>query len=180
MYARWKLGRALEKFDRSKGGRPGKNSQHDADSLKIYLKTLDLDWTAAQRAQRIGSLPSEEDHAARWKLGRALEKIERGAGPGRGKKSSHDAKSFMAYTSALGLNKDAISRAQRIGTLPSEEDHAARFLRSTASSRTEIARRRPARSAYFNSRRRSRTPSLPLRVARRRTVNTVTVSCRTV
>ena len=55
---------------------------------------------------------------ARWKLGRALEKIERGAGPGRGKKSSHDAKSFMAYTSALGLNKDAISRAQRIGTLP--------------------------------------------------------------
>jgi len=58
---------------------------------------------------------------ARWKLGQALAKIERKAGPGRGKKMSQDATSFRAQLAAWGIDKDAASRAQRIGTLPDAE-----------------------------------------------------------
>lgn len=64
MLARWKLGRALKKIDRTGGPGRGKKNQHDADSFKAYLKTLELEWTAAQRAQRIGFLPEAERDAA--------------------------------------------------------------------------------------------------------------------
>jgi N6-adenosine-specific RNA methylase IME4 len=60
MYARWKLGQALAKVERGHGPGRGKKDQHDAESFKSYLKTLELEWTAAQRAQRIGTLPSGE------------------------------------------------------------------------------------------------------------------------
>jgi hypothetical protein len=60
MFARWKLGRALEKIERSKGGRPGKNSRHHVESFKAFLADLNLDLKAAERAQRIGALPDDE------------------------------------------------------------------------------------------------------------------------
>src|SRR5580700_1744246 len=57
----------------------------------------------------------------RWRLGQVLAKIERGAGPGRGKKNDHAGQSFMALLKRLGLpNTDAV-RAQRIGALPESE-----------------------------------------------------------
>jgi N6-adenosine-specific RNA methylase IME4 len=55
---------------------------------------------------------------ARWKLGRLLAEVERGAGPGRGKKVSHAGTSFRAYLDELKLNKNRAQEAQRIGTLP--------------------------------------------------------------
>jgi len=42
---------------------------------------------------------------ARWKLGRALAKVERGSGPGRGKKKDEAQPSFAAFINAIGLDK---------------------------------------------------------------------------
>jgi hypothetical protein len=64
---------------------------------------------------------NESRMRARWKLGQLLAIFERGTGPGRGKKVSHDAKSFMAYIKKVGLDKDTAVRAQRIGALPPKE-----------------------------------------------------------
>jgi hypothetical protein len=65
---------------------------------------------------------------SRWKLGRLLAKMARGAGPGRGKKISHPEKSFMRDLDRLGLNKDRAQEAQRIGTLPLDEKKKASGL----------------------------------------------------
>ena len=59
---------------------------------------------------------------ARWKLGRALAKIERHQGA---KTLSHDATKFRDFLKSLGLDKDSASRAQRIGALPPDERDAA-------------------------------------------------------
>lgn len=56
---------------------------------------------------------------ARWKLGRALDKIERDThGPGRGKKALSGLTGFLDQ---LGMTKPTALAAQRIGTLPEKE-----------------------------------------------------------
>ena len=60
-----------------------------------YLKQLGLD-----------------KNRARWKLGRLLKGVERGHGPGRGKKVSHAETSFRAYLKELGLDKTRASEAE--------------------------------------------------------------------
>jgi hypothetical protein len=59
--------------------------------------------------------------AARWKLGRALSAVERGAGPGRGKKEGGPRPSFKTYISGLELKETSAKEAQRIGCMPDEE-----------------------------------------------------------
>ena len=59
--------------------------------------------------------------AARWKLGRALAQVERGAGPGRGKKVSGDQTSFRDLLRSIDLDKNVAMEAQRIGCLPDKE-----------------------------------------------------------
>jgi hypothetical protein len=58
---------------------------------------------------------------ARWKLGQLLAVVERGAGPGRGKKVVQAGPSFIAYLKTLDLPKTDALRAQRIGLLPEAE-----------------------------------------------------------
>jgi hypothetical protein len=61
---------------------------------------------------------------ARWKLGKALAAIERGTGPGRGKKAGAERPSFRAYLRDVlnGQLKDtAAKEAMRIGALPDGE-----------------------------------------------------------
>jgi N6-adenosine-specific RNA methylase IME4 len=64
MLARWKLGQALKKVERDKGGRPGKNLSQAATGFRDFLKTIRLDKDDAQRAQRIGAMPKPELHKA--------------------------------------------------------------------------------------------------------------------
>jgi hypothetical protein len=56
---------------------------------------------------------NEARMAARWKLGKALAAVERLPG-GRGKKTSHDEKSFSNLLKALDLDKSVAIKAQRI------------------------------------------------------------------
>ena len=62
--ARWKLGRLLAEIERMKatesGKLKGKRSSHDVQTFSAYLANIDLDRNAAQRAQRIGTLPEDE------------------------------------------------------------------------------------------------------------------------
>jgi len=58
---------------------------------------------------------------ARWKLGKALAKLYRAAGPGREKKMSADKTSFRAFLTELDLDKSLAVGAQRIGALPEPE-----------------------------------------------------------
>jgi N6-adenosine-specific RNA methylase IME4 len=58
---------------------------------------------------------------ARWFLGKALAQIERGTGPGRGKKISGSEKSFLAVIREAGLDKNRAVDAQRLATLPEAE-----------------------------------------------------------
>jgi N6-adenosine-specific RNA methylase IME4 len=58
---------------------------------------------------------------ARWKLGRLLALVERGAGPGRGQKMIQAGSSFSAFIESLGLPKTDALRAQRIGAMPEAE-----------------------------------------------------------
>jgi hypothetical protein len=73
-------------------------------------------------AHRIGTLPEAELRAtlatARWKLGRALDRVERGHGPGRGKKVEPAVQSFTGLLKRLGLASNTATDAHRIGTLP--------------------------------------------------------------
>lgn len=90
---------------------------------------------------------NEARMTARWKLGQALSKVERGAGPGRGKKKASKVQSFLKYIKALGLGRNPATEAQRIGTLP-EEDLLKKFASNrdldtltTASAVVALARR---------------------------------------
>ena len=59
---------------------------------------------------------------ARWKLGRALAKVVRGAGPGRGKqKVFPDETSCRKILKSVGLLPKVAMEAQRIGMLPDTE-----------------------------------------------------------
>ena len=62
---------------------------------------------------------------ARWRLGQALIRAERGAGPGRGKKGVKLVDSFSALLRQLNLTRETAVAAQRIGTLPENEMRAA-------------------------------------------------------
>jgi hypothetical protein len=55
---------------------------------------------------------------ARWKLGRALAKEERGPPGPAGKDTSRPATYFKDLLAKIGLQKDRAQEAQRIGTLP--------------------------------------------------------------
>jgi hypothetical protein len=50
-----------------------------------------------------------------WKLGRLLAKVERGTGPGRGKKALSVLTSLLAK---IGLTKPVALEAERIGKMP--------------------------------------------------------------
>jgi hypothetical protein len=54
-------------------------------------------------------------------LGQLLAEVERGAGPGRGKKVSAELTSFRQFIEQLGLDRQTALEAQRIGKMPEEE-----------------------------------------------------------
>lgn len=58
---------------------------------------------------------------ARWHLGERLAKIERGHGPGRGKKGAANAVSFLAVCQRIKLDTSDATDAQRIACLPPAE-----------------------------------------------------------
>jgi N6-adenosine-specific RNA methylase IME4 len=68
---------------------------------------------------------------ARWRLGQLLAEIERGAGPGRGKKEGAPRPSFRSYIREIGLAETAAKEAQRIAALP-ESDLAKALARARA------------------------------------------------
>jgi N6-adenosine-specific RNA methylase IME4 len=55
---------------------------------------------------------------ARWKLGGLLATMQRGHGPGRGKKNRQGVESFIGYLKEINLDWKAAQRAQRLGCLP--------------------------------------------------------------
>ena len=57
----------------------------------------------------------------RWHLGERSAKVERGHGPGRGKKDSTAVQSFIATLKRLGVEHPRAVDAQRIACLLSEE-----------------------------------------------------------
>jgi len=61
---------------------------------------------------------NEGKFRARWKLGKLLAQVEKGTGPGRGKKISRSEKSLMARYKEWALDKTRASEAQRIGAMP--------------------------------------------------------------
>ncbi len=68
---------------------------------------------------------------ARWRLGQLLAEVERGHGPGRGKKDVRAVHSFTAYVKkTLKLEWPRAVEAKRIGTLPEAELERAQGERS--------------------------------------------------
>jgi MT-A70 len=65
--------------------------------------------------------PVNERMRARRRLGQLLAEIERGAGPGRGKKEGGTRPSFRSYICEIGLAATAAKEAQRIAALPESE-----------------------------------------------------------
>jgi len=66
MWARWKLGRALDKVERGKRG--PKEEGVSSPSLTKLLKALDLSKQTALEAHRIGTLPEKEPNATHGPL----------------------------------------------------------------------------------------------------------------
>ena len=64
---------------------------------------------------------NETKMRARHKLGLLLAKVERGAGPGRGKKEGGPRPSFSDYIKKMDLAETSAKEAQRIGTLPAAD-----------------------------------------------------------
>jgi N6-adenosine-specific RNA methylase IME4 len=56
-----------------------------------------------------------------WYLGKALSQIERGTGPGRGKKITGSQQSFLAVIRGVGLDRNRATNVQRLATLPEAE-----------------------------------------------------------
>jgi N6-adenosine-specific RNA methylase IME4 len=61
---------------------------------------------------------NETRFEARWRLGQMLVKMERGTGPGRGKKMSRAGTSFRDWLKEVGLDKNRAVEMQRIGAIP--------------------------------------------------------------
>jgi hypothetical protein len=72
---------------------------------------------------------------ARAKLGRLLEKIERGAGPGRGKKNAQAGQSFIDYLKKHGIERKRADEVQRIAAIP---DHVLANRFAETASRGEL------------------------------------------
>lgn len=64
---------------------------------------------------------NETRMTARWKLGTLLARVERKAGPGRGKKVLTSLTSFRALLKKLELTTPIAMEAQRIGAMPEKE-----------------------------------------------------------
>ena len=62
---------------------------------------------------------------------RAMAEVERGAGPGRGKKVSAELTSFRQFIEQLGLDRQTALEAQRIGKMP-EEEHCSMHSRAAS------------------------------------------------
>jgi N6-adenosine-specific RNA methylase IME4 len=58
---------------------------------------------------------------ARWRLGEALAPMERGTGPGRGKKDVSALTSFRALLAEIRVDPDSAMNAQRVACLPQPE-----------------------------------------------------------
>ena len=71
------------------------------DAIEKYLKRSGYS-AATEEIRPVNELRMR----ARWFLGQALAKVERGTGPGRGKKVSQSGTSFRDYLESLNLNKN--------------------------------------------------------------------------
>src|SRR4051812_40741720 len=60
MRARWRLGQLLAAITRGTGPGRGKKNHQAGESFMVRLRALDLAFTDAMRAQRIGTLPEPE------------------------------------------------------------------------------------------------------------------------
>jgi hypothetical protein len=99
----------------------------DAPEILAIESKLD----AAERLMRDSGLFTDDEirpinetrMRARWKLGRALADVDRGHGPGRGKKMLSASTSFRAFLNSLNPKLDVRTalEAQRIGALPENE-----------------------------------------------------------
>jgi hypothetical protein len=104
--------------------------------LKILAETMAGDTLIAmavrgerpkgRRKESHGAILSDlginKTQSSRWRLGQLLAKIERGHGPGPGKKvASHLPSFFKAYIKKIGLTSTTATAAQRIGTLPAAD-----------------------------------------------------------
>jgi MT-A70 len=89
--------------------------QRDLDTFETMMKNSGL-YTPDELREI-----NESRMRARYRLGGLLVKVERGAGPGRGKKISQAGKSFMEYLKEIELDKNRAQEAQRIATMPPKE-----------------------------------------------------------
>jgi hypothetical protein len=123
--ARWRLGEALAPMERGTPGPKSYVSRETQLSFRSLLKDIKVDPKSAMEAQRVSCLPFPElekfCNVARWRLGEARAPMERGAGPGRGKKDLPTGKSFMGLLERLRLVPRAAQEAQRIACLPFAE-----------------------------------------------------------
>jgi N6-adenosine-specific RNA methylase IME4 len=69
-HARWKLGNLLAKIERSKGGRPAKNSSGVPTGFRAYLRDIGISKDSANECERIGAIPET-------KLAKAFQDTER-------------------------------------------------------------------------------------------------------
>jgi hypothetical protein len=122
---------------RATAGRPGKSGKDLPDSFNGLIDRLNLSKPTVIDAQRLACLPPDELEAsprlvARWRLGERLAKVERATGPGRGKKDSSYADSFIALIDRLKFAWRAARDAQRIACLPPDELEACLALAPAA------------------------------------------------
>ena len=77
---------------------------------------------ARPRAVLVASWPTVYHPTTRmwafWKLGRLLAKVERGHGPGRGKKIPTPSESFLGFLKEIKLAWDGARERQRVGEMP--------------------------------------------------------------
>jgi N6-adenosine-specific RNA methylase IME4 len=86
------------------------------EAIEAYVKKAGL-FSGMETMRPI----NEARMRARWKLGQLLSKLERGSGPGRGKKIPGPRQSFLEVLKRLALGKTCAQEAQRIGSLPEAE-----------------------------------------------------------
>jgi N6-adenosine-specific RNA methylase IME4 len=89
--------------------------ERDLDSFETLMKNSGL-YTPDELREI-----NETRMRARYRLGALLAKVERGAGPGRGKKMSRPETSFREYLKEIKLDKARAQEAQRIAAMPPKE-----------------------------------------------------------
>lgn len=115
-------GHALAKFDRLSRelARPlpldrAADVERELSELEDYARSAGLFRPEESLEFRLGRF------LARWRLGEALAPMERGAGPGRGKKDVSMETSFRALLKEIRVARKAALQAQRVACLPFEE-----------------------------------------------------------